>query len=163
MKKLVLLSLFMVAMATAAFAQPRAIGARLGGGLEVSYQHLLGEENMISAELGLPITIEGGFGLSAAATYDWLNPGGHMIPWEHKGSWNWYAGVGASAGFYGFNNIAGFGGVAGRIGVEYNFWFPLQLSLDYRPVVGICGANGHVDINYNGFYGIALGVRYVFE
>ena len=29
MKKLVLLSLFIVAMATAAFAQPRAIGGRL--------------------------------------------------------------------------------------------------------------------------------------
>jgi hypothetical protein len=161
MKKLVLLSLFVVAMATAAFAQPRAIGARLGGGLEVSYQHSLSEENMISAELGLPITPDG-LGLSVSATYDWLNPGGLMIPWEHKGSWNWYAGVGASAGFYGFSSIAGFGGVAGRVGVEYNFWFPLQLSVDYRPVVGIYGADGWVDFNKHGFYGIALGARYIF-
>ena len=89
MKKLVLLSLFMVAMATAAFAQPRAIGGRIGYGFEVSYQHALGEKNMVEVELGLP-----GFrGLSAAATYDWINPGDVMIPWEHKGLWNWYAGV----------------------------------------------------------------------
>ena len=47
MKKLVLLSLFVVAMATAAFAQPRAIGGRLGYGIEVSYQHTLSEENMV--------------------------------------------------------------------------------------------------------------------
>ena len=159
MKKLVILSLFVVAMATAAFAQPRAIGARVGYGFEASYQHSLGEKNMITADLGLA-----GLGLEAAATYDWLNPGDLMIPWNEKGSWNWYAGVGAGAGFYGFNNITGFVGAAGRIGVEYNFWFPLQLSLDWRPLVGIQFGNGNVDPNWNGLYygGIALGVRYLF-
>ena len=160
MKKLVLLSLFMVAMATAAFAQPRAIGGRLGYGVEVSYQHTLSEENMVSVDLGLP-----GFGgLEAAATYDWLNPGGLMIPWEEKGEWNWYAGVGAGAGFYGFSNITGFVGAAGRIGVEYNFWFPLQLSLDWRPLVGAYFGEGGAGFNANGLFygGIALGVRYIF-
>lgn len=162
MKKLVLLSLFMVAMATAAFAQPRAIGARLGYGVEVSYQHSLSEENMISADLGLA-----GFGgIEAAATYDWMNPGGYMIPWEHKGSWNWYAGVGAGAGYYW--PAVGFVGAAGRIGVEYNFWFPLQLSIDYRPVLGVefgdRGDNPPVGFYTNGLFagGIALGVRYAF-
>ncbi len=160
MKKLVLLSLFIVAMATAAFAQPRAIGGRIGYGFEASYQHSLGENNMVSVELGLP----GFIGLEAAATYDWLNPGGLMIPWEEKGSWNWYAGVGAGAGFYGFSSIAGFGGVAGRVGVEYNFWFPLQLSVDYRPIVGVWGGNGWVDFNASGLYSgaIAIAARYIF-
>ena len=160
MKKLVLLSLFMVAMATAAFAQPRAIGGRLGYGVEVSYQHTLSEENMVSVDLGLP-----GFGgLEAAATYDWLNPGGLMIPWEEKGEWNWYAGVGAGAGFYGFSDIRGFVGAAGRIGVEYNFWFPLQLSLDWRPLVGAYFGEGGAGFNTDGLFygGIALGVRYIF-
>ena len=159
MKKFGLIVFIMAAFAAIAVAQPRAIGGRLGYGVEVSYQHGLGESNMVSVDLGLP----GFAGVEDAATYDWINPGGLTIPWEEKGSWNWYAGVGANAGFYGFNSIAGFGGVAGRIGIEYNFWFPLQLSLDYRPVIGIRGANGHVEFNDWGFYGIALGVRYIFE
>jgi hypothetical protein len=161
MKKLVLLSLFMVAMATAAFAQPRAIGARIGYGVEVSYQHEVGEDNnMVSVELGLPAFR----GLSAAATYDWINPGGVMIPWEHKGEWNWYAGVGASVGFEGFHEIWGFGGVAGRLGVEYNFWFPLQLSVDYRPTIGVWGAYGSAGFYSNGLWAgaIALAARYTF-
>lgn len=163
MKKLVLLSLFVVAMATAAFAQPRAIGARIGYGAEVSYQHTLSEQNMIQVDLGLP-----GFNsIEAVATYNWMNPGGHMIPWNEKGSWNWYAGVGAGGGFRWGDALyphQGFVGVAGMVGVEYNFWFPLQLSVDYRPMVGVQATS-----NQAGFYGgglfagaIALGARYIF-
>lgn len=163
MKKFTLLFLFVVAMATAAFAQPRAIGARIGYGFEASYQHSLSEENMVTIDLGLP-----GFGgLEAAATYDWINPGGLMIPWEEKGSWNWYAGVGAGAGFW-FSPMCGFAGVAGRVGVEYNFWFPLQLSIDWRPIVGIeFGDRGDyppVGFATNSLFagGIAIGARYIF-
>ena len=162
MKKLVLLSLFVVAMATAAFAQPRAIGARIGYGIEASYQHSLSEANMVTVDFGLV-----GLGLEAAATYDWLNPGGLMIPWEEKGSWNWYAGVGAGAGIY-FGGPVGFVGAAGRVGVEYNFWFPLQLSVDWRPIIGVefgdRGDYGPVGCYYDGLYagGIAIGARYIF-
>jgi hypothetical protein len=87
-----------------------------------------------------------------------------MIPWEHKGEWNWYAGVGATAGFEGFNEIWGFGGVAGRLGVEYQFWFPLQLSVDYRPTIGVWGAYGSAGFYTNGLWkgAIALSARYVF-
>ena len=68
-EKISTLSLFIVAMATAAFAQPRAIGGRIGYGFEASYQHSMGESNMISVDLGLP-----GFNaIEAVATYDWLN------------------------------------------------------------------------------------------
>lgn len=161
MKKLVLLVMTLVAVVSAAYAQPRAIGGRVGYGVEVSYQHTVNEKNMVSVDLGLPAF----FGLEAAATYDWVNPGDVEIPWEHKGSWNWYAGVGAAAGFYGFDYIVGFGGVAGRIGVEYNFWFPLQLSIDYRPIIGVAGRDGGAMFNKDALYAgaIALGVRYVFE
>lgn len=163
MKKITLLFLFVVAMTTAAFAQPRAIGGRIGYGFEASYQHSMGEQNMIEVELGLP-----GFnGIEAAATYDWINPGGLVIPWENKGSWNWYAGVGAAAG-YDWGNYwhyaYGFGGVAGRIGVEYNFWFPLQLAFDYRPVIGVYGnkygAGFYADGLYSGAFAVAA--RYIF-
>ena len=160
MKKIALLFVFAVAMATAAFAQPRAVGVRIGYGAGASYQHSMGENNMIEVEVGLP-----GFNaIEAAATYDWINPGGVMIPWEHKGEWNWYAGVGASVGFEGFHEIWGFGGVAGRLGVEYNFWFPLQLSVDYRPTIGVWGAYGSAGFYSNGLWvgAIALAARYTF-
>lgn len=160
MKKLGLIVFLMAAFAAISYAQPRAIGGRLGYGIEVSYQHSLGESNMVNVDLGLP----GFLGLEAAATYDWINPGGITIPWDEKGSWNWYAGVGAGAGFYGFGPIVGYGGVAGRLGIEYNFWFPMQLSLDYRPIIGVAGAYGGVGFCTDGLYAgaIALGVRYLF-
>ena len=39
MKKVILLTFAMLALATVAIAQPRAIGARFGGHLGVSYEH----------------------------------------------------------------------------------------------------------------------------
>ncbi len=163
-------------------AQPRAIGARLGYGAEFSYQHSLGE-NMLQAELSFP-----GFtwGVGAAATYDWINPFGTSVPWSHKGEWNWYMGVGAAAGLAwpridsndGIRHSEGgfYAGVAGRVGIEYDFWFPLQLSLDWRPVFGPSVAwdstttNGSRVTNYSTAYymgglyagAICLGVRYKF-
>ncbi len=163
MKKIALLFVFAVAMATAAFAQPRAVGLRIGYGAEASYQHSMGENNMIEVELGLP-----GFNaIEAAATYDWINPGGLVIPWENKGSWNWYAGVGAGVGYnWGtwWYSAYAFGGVAGRVGVEYNFWFPLQLSVDWRPVIGVEGNKYGADFYADGLYSgaIALAARYTF-
>ena len=74
-------------------------------------------------------------------------------------NWNWYAGVGAGAGLY---DKYFFAGVAGRIGVEYNFDFPLNVSLDWRPVIGPAfGGNGFHDEGL--FAGaIAWGIRYRF-
>lgn len=138
-------------------AQPRAIGIRGGYGVDFSYQHGLGS-NMLDLEVGLA-----GFnGLQVACTYDWIFP---INSWTYAGSWNWYAGVGGAVGFSWYNNWANIG-VAGRIGVEYNFDFPLQLSLDWRPVVGpYIGLNGGgAGFNPYGLYegGIALGIRYKF-
>lgn len=166
MKKFILVFAATVLAAVAVSAQPRAIGARLGWGAEVSYQHSLGVDNMLSAELSFP----GFAAVGAAATYDWLNPFNTAIPWNHKGEWNWYMGVGGGASYWfgGFLNV----GVAGRVGVEYDFWFPLQLSFDWRPVIGpdiyFGGAAGdsetHVGFSGYGFYAgaISLGVRYKF-
>lgn len=116
---------------------------------------------MINVEAGLP----GFLGVSAAATHDWIFP---IKSWEEEGTWNWFAGVGAGLGFSfpiegvqpGFFNL----GVAGRIGVEYNFWFPLQLSLDWRPIVGPYLGDGIVGFHTGALWqgGIALGVRYLF-
>lgn len=144
MKKFLLTFAAVILAAVALNAQPRAIGGRLGYGVEFSYQHSVGASNMVQAELSFPGFVNG---IGAAATYDWIFP---ITAWNHKGEWNWYAGVGAGLGF-GWQNVnkqtAGgvthrtssnwFNiGVAGRIGVEYNFWFPLQLSFDWRPLFG---------------------------
>ena len=161
MKKLLLVAIMAVAGVAAAVAQPRAIGANIGYGFDISYQHALGEANMIDVSLNLPLFS----GIGATATYDWINPFGTAIPWNYAGQWNWYLGVGAAGGFYGlFDNSkfsAAYVGVAGQVGIAYDFWFPLQLSLDYRPNIGVHFGDG-VHFNDHGFYGITLGVRYRF-
>ena len=158
MKKFILVAIALLGAATLSYAQPRAIGARIGSGFEASYQHGIGEKNMISLDLGLPLAW--GSGLEAAGTFDWLIP---IKSWEHKGEWNLYPGVGIGGGFYNFWGPIGFVGVAARFGAEYNFWFPLQLSLDYRPIIGVAFPGGPV-FNTPGLWngGIAAGVRYKF-
>ncbi|MBO5961167.1 MAG: hypothetical protein J6P99_04955, partial [Paludibacteraceae bacterium] len=98
-------------------------------------------------------------------TYDWVDPFNAPVPWNEKGSWNWYLGVGAAGGFYGLfgPGLSGaFVGVAGHVGIAYDFWFPLQLSLDYRPNVGVHFGD-NLGFNTGGLYsGISLGVRYRF-
>lgn len=155
MKKIIVLAIALFT-AAALYAQPRAIGGRLGYGLELSYQHSLGN-NMLDIDFGLP----GFFGIEAAATYDWIFP---INSWEEQGTWNWYAGVGAGGGIYGFKDVIGYLGVAGRIGVEYNFWFPMNISLDWRPLVGPGFYNNQVGFNGLGLFqgGIALSIRYLF-
>lgn len=159
MKKLLLVAIFAVAGIAAAVAQPRAIGVNIGYGVDVSYQHSIGESNMVDLSVNIPAFN----GIGATATYDWVNPFGTQIPWDYKGDWNWNLGVGAGAGIYGFKDPAVYVGAVGHVGVEYNFWFPLQLSVDWRPNIGIVTAHKMVDFNTSGLYtGITLGVRYLF-
>lgn len=160
MKKIFMLALVAMAGVAFAVAQPRAIGGRLGYGAEVSYQHQLGQ-NMISLEVGVP-----GFNhLEAACTYDWIDPFNATVPWNEKGEWHWYMGVGAAFQTTWVANGAGFVGAAGRFGIEYDFWFPLQISLDFRPTLGVSflygggGAGFGYDV-YQG--GLGLGIRYLF-
>lgn len=184
MKKVLLSALFALCLAVSAYAQPRAIGGRLGTGIEVSYQHSMGEKNMVEVELGMPWYL----GVQASATYDWIF---NIKSWNGAGKWNWYAGVGASVGYvahyaycpyyldswhpFDYHRVgAGFVGVAGRIGVEYMFDnIPLVLSVDYRPVIGAafgsCKYAADIDVNggYAGFYtpglyDFAVSARYIF-
>ena len=59
MKKLLLVAIMAVAGVAAAVAQPRAIGGNVGYGIEASYQHGLGEANMIDLSVNLPVTVPG--------------------------------------------------------------------------------------------------------
>ena len=173
MKKFFVIAVLAIA-SIAAYAQPRAIGVNLGGGIGFSYQHGFGESNMLDLAVYTPLASGRGqiWGLGATITYDWIDPFGATVPWNEKGEWHWYMGVGGDGGFYfpyadsGFN--AGWVGVAGHFGIEYDFWFPLQLSLDWRPSIGVGlagnGAGGvGVGFNTGGLYeGLTIGVRYKF-
>ena len=71
MKKFLLTFAAVILAAVAVNAQPRAIGGRLGYGVEFSYQHSVSPSNMVQAELSFPGFVEG---VGAAATYDWIFP-----------------------------------------------------------------------------------------
>ena len=143
-------------------AQSNAIGLRFnagdGSGVEFSYQRTLGNANRL--ELGLGLDGHEYYNwFRFTALYQWVWDLSELAP-----GFNWYAGVGG--GLYSWSyksnwkkdndNYVGLG-VLGNIGIEYNFDFPLQLSLDLRP--GFHFFDGGNDF---GFGGVALGVRYKF-
>ena len=170
MKKVVL-SLVFVASVIAVSAQPRAIGVRFGYGAEFSYQHGFGDKNMLQLDAGFPAF----HAIHLIGTYNWVFP---ISSWQHAGSWNWYVGGGAGVGlgwwwynssywvlnhnssrFYGFTGLAAMGGV------EYNFKFPLQLSVDYRPLIGIRFSKNDVRFYGDGLFlsgALAVSARYRF-
>jgi len=189
MKKLSLLIIILIATCTVALAQPRAVGGRIGFGIGASYQHEFGDKNMLQVDLD----VAGFYSIQATATYNWIFP---ISSWSGPGSWNYYAGVGFGAGYawwgdwvrwvsrayggakfggYGAGHGCGFVGVAGMIGVEYNFKFPMQISVDYRPIIGPCfykkgvnydkkGKERNADYYYSGLVSSAISValRYNF-
>ena len=166
MKKCLLIAVMAIVSVAYAAAQPRAIGANLGGGIGFSYQHGFGEANMLDVAVYTPIASGQGkaWGISGVVTYDWIDPFNAPVPWNEKGEWHWYMGVGGGGGcFVNTNPVVGYVGVAGHIGIEYDFWFPFQLSLDWRPVIGVGIGGNQVAFNTGGLYeGITLGVRYKF-
>ena len=164
MKKLRFVAVLALA-STMMYAQPRAIGVRLGSFDGISYQHGFGESSMLEVEAGFNVgtywgaRINGktndvkwhmfGHNVQVAVTYDWIDPFGATFSWSKRGEWHWYLGAGVAGGFgwhgdvydknigiVGADGNWGWVGGAVRAGIEYTFWFPLQLSLDYRPTVG---------------------------
>lgn len=150
MKKIIVLVAILLGLTSSSFANPRAVGLRGGYGVEASYQHTLGR-NFIQADLGLV-----GTSITATGTYNWMLA---SPQWTDRGDWGIYAGPGAAIGLHKQSFCAA---VCGQVGLEYIFWFPLQLSIDLRPQVGFwVGGNAH------GFYGLnsfcpTFAVRYKF-
>ena len=69
--------------------------------------------------------------------------------------WSWYL------------RDAGFVGACGRFGIEYDFWFPLQISIDWRPTLGVNLFNTQEGLRAGFGYdlycgGLGLGIRYKF-
>ena len=142
---------------TAAYAQPRAIGVRLGGDADFSYQHSLGEKNMLDVTAGFGWM--GYYGANVSVMYDWV--------FDIQGGWKWYVGPGGGVGFgwgpvYKDNDLFPLRvNVGAQIGVEYQFKIPLNLSLDWRPMVNCLGF-GHPGLNHIVSWGPGLGIRYRF-
>ena len=163
MKKIILIAALALGFAVAATAgnpiekkfggKTRTLGLRGGYGFELSYQHSLGE-NFVEADLGL-----WGFNtLNAVATYNWMLA---QPQWTSRGDWGFYAGPGVAVGFDFNSATAGVNvGAVGQIGLEYTFWFPLQLSIDIRPQLGVHIGNGDL-FHVSGFYP-TLAARYRF-
>jgi len=160
MKKLILLVMVSLSFGTIAYSQSiaeNAIGLRLGDsdgfGAEVSYQRAFGDINRGELDLGWR-TGTNFSGFKLAGLYQWV--------WQIDGGFNWYAGFGGGLGSYSFENgnnrdtTDTFIFAAGDIGIEYDFDFPLLLSLDFRPEFGF----GNVVNDFGS--DIALGVRYQF-
>ncbi len=113
---------------------------------------------MIQLEVGAPYFQM----LEATCTYDWIDPFNAPVPWNEKGEWHWYMGVGGTLGTsFQFNAL--WAAATGRIGIEYDFWFPLQLSIDFRPSLGIVTGGGKTAFAYDVYGGgLGLGIRYKF-
>lgn len=179
MKKLILVALIALSTAFVAAAQesessasepvqvsftnngPRAIGARFGWGAEVSYEHNLGK-NFVEVDLG---TFGwSALGVQATATYNFVL----VQPQWTPGTWTVYAGPGLQFGtVFGIGTFGMNIGVVGQAGLSYRFEFPLELSVDLRPSLGITLASAG-GITAGSFYFAALGfvpcigVRYAF-
>jgi hypothetical protein len=135
------LLLFVIAMFSVLNLQAQdiskhAIGFRLGDsrgfGIEANYQMAFGESNN-RLEFGLG-TRSGkkSDAIKLTGLYEWV--------WNIDEGLNWFAGPGAGAGqaVYDekhFDNRSNelFIYAAGVVGMEYNFDFPLLVSIDFRP------------------------------
>ena len=166
MKKLFLavgLIVGVISLSSAQEISKNAIGLRIGGGngfdAEISYQRAVGgDNNRIELDLGLQ---DGNHfnAIQLVGIYQWV--------WNIEGGFNWYAGPGVGVGFYSFDDDHFPGNdhpsetyalITGDIGIEYNFDFPLQLSLDFRPAFVLDDYDDGDDVDF----GIGLGVRYKF-
>ena len=163
MKKYILTTVMLVGLAISAQAQnfsKNALGFRLGSndgfGTEISYQAGLSSKNRLELDLGWRNQTHED-NLKATAVYQWVN--------KIDGGLNWYAGIGGGIGSWKYNDEHGytdsgtFAFLAGDLGLEYNFDFPLQLSLDIRPELYF-GSDSYVENHFGP--DLALGVRYRF-
>ena len=164
--KLVLILLFF--SSTSLSAQEisnHTLGLRLGEsdgfGAEISYQKSIGRYTRAEFNLGW----------RDSRAFDAVKFSG-LLHWVHEihRDFNWYYGVGAGLGNANFEltfrDDAPFqpeGGLfifaAGTIGIEYNFDFPLLISLDIRPELGLIGYGDFDNIIE---FDAALGLRYQF-
>jgi hypothetical protein len=183
MKKKLILIAMVVFTAGIAIAQPRAIGGRLGYNMEVSYQHELTssmlevdaglspfiyQKALIVDENGMKVPVVYHYGRAQIVlSYDWLESITDGL-FLYLG-----ASAGVSWGYGEFFDLPRYNRqgvlttyrrlglpIGAQIGLEYDFSIPLNLSLDWRPMVNMFGLR-QGDLTSN-LLNIAIGVRYRF-
>ena len=114
-------------------------------------------------------------GIKAAASYNFIFA---RPAWSDRGTWALYAGPGVAMGYVSDRTtytILRYDGMreyplkvhpadhgfmfalSGQVGLEYNFWFPLQLSVDIRPYFGFHVNDGYYSYgSKTGFYNYGL-------
>ena len=98
------------------------IGLNFGYGIAATYQRRFKEaKQMLTVEVGTTHF----YNVYLASTYVWRLPIWNQL--------SWFVGVGLMGSYDRISMI----GVGPHLGIEYNFNIPLQLSIEYRPVLGI--------------------------
>lgn len=155
MKKLALLLMLIGAFVQAQVKTEHALGLRLGTGnglgYELSYQKGLSDVNRLQFDLGAKSNSGVNF-FKLSGAYQWVKDLSNLAD-----GFNWFYGAGAGLGASDSNSgSTTFINALGDLGIEYNFEFPLQLTLGIRPELAV--------VNGDGFStDLALGVRYRFE
>ncbi len=163
MKKLIVALVAIIALSSSAMAQAGsekfAIGARIGYGyagfpVEASFMWGIGPNlNRLEFDLGFHLWHYGSYnyaGLQVTAAYHWR--------WNIVKGLHWYVGPGANISTH-FSDLPFSLGVGGQIGIEYDFDAPVQLTLDYRPMVNFNPWHNHWGYYNDSF---CFGVRYRF-
>ncbi len=157
MKKIIIsVCLFGTYLISAQDISKNAIGLRLssGNGLlpEASYQRKIANSRRLEFDLGAKSDIYSST-FQLVALHQWV--------WEIQQGFQWYAGCGAGVGSWRSNNTyiynhninnvpynyGTYAFLAGDVGLEYNFDFPLQVSLDFRPQIGVLNYNTPLDLD----------------
>lgn len=163
MKKVIVLTVLFVGAVLSSQAQEiskNSIGLRLGDndgfGAEISYQRRLTPINRLEFDLGWRNSDEVD-AIKLAGMYQWV--------WNIDKGLNWYAGAGGGIGSWSYSNEGesnngSFVLISGNLGIEYQFDFPLQLTLDVRPEIYLLSGD-YRETNFGP--DLALGIRYRFD
>lgn len=163
MKRLAIILALVTGISVTASAQPKAVGVRIGAtGLDASYQHDLNRNTFLQGDLGMDFgsSIDAAIGVKATALYNyiWARPA-----WTDHGSWALFAGGGVTLGGvadkvrykdgslkFSVKDHGFLLALTAQAGIEYNFEFPLQLSLDIRPYIGLHVNKGYTAMGLTG-------------
>lgn len=163
MKKVIVLTVLFVGAVLSSQAQEiskNSIGLRLGDndgfGAEISYQRRLTPINRLEFDLGWRNSDEVD-AIKLAGMYQWV--------WNIDKGLNWFAGAGGGIGSWSYSNEGesnngSFVLISGNLGIEYQFDFPLQLTLDVRPEIYLLSGD-YRETNFGP--DLALGIRYQFD